>query len=145
MPTLSDRLEVNEKEVAAKVIDGEAIIINLANGMYYSMDKAGATVWSLIAAAHSVEEIASVLAEHYGIDQQRAATDVQALVEELLEQKLVVLAAARTEPKQQVELEAVNGDTYETPTLNAYNDMGDVLALAPPLPQLEEEPWPENT
>ena len=31
-----------EEEIASKVIDGEAIIINLANGVYYSMDKVGA-------------------------------------------------------------------------------------------------------
>ncbi len=45
MLTLNDRLRPREEEVASKVIDGEAIIINLANGVYYSMDKVGALVW----------------------------------------------------------------------------------------------------
>ena len=36
----------NVAEVAAKVMDGEAILINLANGMYYSMDGAGGFLWT---------------------------------------------------------------------------------------------------
>jgi len=34
-------LRPNEEEVASKVMDGEAILINLSNGIYYSMDKVG--------------------------------------------------------------------------------------------------------
>jgi len=143
MLALHDRLQVNEKEVAAKVIDGEAIVINLANGTYYSMDKTGAMVWLLMTAAHSIEEIVSIIAERYGIDQQRAVADVQKLAGELLEQNLIISANDLTAPRRQIDLESVSDDVYETPTLNAYNDMGDVLALDPPLPQLEDEPWPD--
>ena len=39
MLTLQNRLRPNEEEVAGKVMDGDAIIINLSNGIYYSMDK----------------------------------------------------------------------------------------------------------
>jgi hypothetical protein len=30
---------------------------------------------------------------------------------------------------------------YEPPKLNAYRDMGDLLALDPPMPGLEDIPW----
>ena len=46
MPGLQSRLKPNEEEVAAKVLDGEAILINLSNGAYYSTDKRGAFIWS---------------------------------------------------------------------------------------------------
>ena len=42
MSGLPERFRVNTEEVAAKVIDGEAIIINLTTGVYYSMDGVGA-------------------------------------------------------------------------------------------------------
>ena len=33
---------VNSPNVVAEVIDGEAVIVNLRNGMYYSLDGGGA-------------------------------------------------------------------------------------------------------
>ena len=44
MLMLKHRMQPNKEEVAAKVMDGEAILINLSNGIYYSMDKVGAVV-----------------------------------------------------------------------------------------------------
>ena len=41
MPDSSARFRLVEPHVAAKVLDGEAILINLANGMYYSLAETG--------------------------------------------------------------------------------------------------------
>ena len=38
----------NEEEVAVEVLQGEAVLINLRTGHYYSMDKVGADVWQMI-------------------------------------------------------------------------------------------------
>ena len=40
----SDPLEVNLERAAGDVIDGEAIIINLATGVYYSMQGIGGEI-----------------------------------------------------------------------------------------------------
>jgi hypothetical protein len=141
MPRRHQRFLANENEVAAKVIDGEVIIINLSNGMYYSMDKVGADVWLLIAAGHSIDEISSILSKRYDVDQETVASGIDPLADQLLEEQLIVANDAATAPEGEVELESVNGAVYETPAFNKYSDMGDVLALDPPLPQLEEEPW----
>ena len=42
------RLIPNKKEVAVKIMDGEAIFINLSSGVYYSMDSIGAIIWEMI-------------------------------------------------------------------------------------------------
>ena len=36
-------------------------------------------------------------------------------------------------------LDPPSSDPYETPVLNSYDDMADVLALDPPLPHVESE------
>jgi hypothetical protein len=48
MLTLHDHLRPHTEEVAAKGIDGEAILINLSNGIYYSLDNVGGLIWELI-------------------------------------------------------------------------------------------------
>lgn len=142
MSNTGDRFTVNEKDVTAKVIDGEAIIINLANGMYYSLDQTGAVAWVLLGAGHSVDEAADALAERFGVEADTARTDLAKLVNDLKEQNLIVSVDGSAAPRA-VELEPPTGDPYETPVLNSYNDMGDVLALDPPLPQveIENETW----
>ncbi len=67
-----NRICVNEREVAAKVIDGEAIIINLTKGTYYSLEGVGGAAWSMLAAGHSLDEAAQTLAKHYSVDQASA-------------------------------------------------------------------------
>ena len=142
MSEANGRYAVNDKDVTAKVIDGEAIIINLANGMYYSLDKTGAVAWVLLGAGHSVDETADALSDRFGVETDLARQDVTKLVSDLREQNLIVGVDGSKAPRA-VELDPPTGDPYETPVLNSYNDMGDVLALDPPLPQveIENESW----
>ena len=129
-----------EEEVASKVIDGEAIIINLANGVYYSMDKVGAHVWDLLQAGHNLEEVIKAITARYDISREQAESNVQELVQELVEENLVISSEnGQTAPVQPV----TNGDKlpYELPKLNIYRDMGDLLALDPPVPGLGDTPW----
>jgi hypothetical protein len=133
---------VNEKEVAAKVIDGEAIIINLANGLYYSLEKTGALAWVLIGGGYSLDESADLLSARFSEPRERVRADLDKLANELLVQKLI-LVDQQAGSRSKVALDPPTGDAYETPVLNTYDDMGDVLALDPPLPQVEvvEDSW----
>ena len=63
----NERLVVRRGEVAAKVIDGEAILINLSTGLYYSMGKVGGRVWSLIEQNRNSRDIASAISAEYEI------------------------------------------------------------------------------
>jgi hypothetical protein len=138
MMQTTSRFRVNEKLVTSKIIDGEAIIINLASGMYYSLDKTGALVWMLIGDGYSPEECADVLGGRFSVPVDRVREDVDRLVNDLVAQNLVLPAGdiART---GEIVLDPAVGEGYETPVLNSYNDMGDVLALDPPLLQVEVE------
>ena len=54
-------MQANPDEVAAKVVQGEAIIINLASGVYYSMTGVGAAAWGLLEATGDVERTVDTL------------------------------------------------------------------------------------
>ena len=143
MLTLDQRLRPRQEEVAAKVIDGEAIIINLANGVYYSMDKVGALIWEMIESKHSLAEMGETISRRYAVSSEQAEADVRRLTEELLEETLVVLSndeATRLNDGTEGQQESL---AYESPALNIYRDMGDLLALDPPVPGLGDTPWKE--
>ena len=131
------------EEVAAKVIDGEAIIINLANGVYYSMDKVGAFVWDLLQAGHTLEEVIAAVTTRYDVSREQAEANVRELVQELVQENLVVASENGVSAATQEQVEEQEKMPYELPRLNIYRDMGDLLALDPPVPGLGDTPWKE--
>ena len=133
------RFAVNPSEIAAKVVEGEAVMINLATGVYYSLPGTGASAWELLAAGADVETAARHLARAYGVDEGAVTRDVSTLVETLLREGLLVEAPETPSP---AELPSVAADgAYEAPALDKYTDLGDLLALDPPMPGLADIPW----
>lgn len=134
----SQPLKAKSGEVAAKVIDGEAILINLGSGLYYSMGEVGGRVWSLIEQGCSADTIAGVIAAEFEVDEQMAKADVTALVDQLLEEELVEVAASGNGAAD-VKVSA-GGAAYAKPELKKFDDMAEMFALDPPLPGLAGKP-----
>lgn len=134
MLSQTDYLKPNVAEVAAKLFDGEAIIMNLTTGMYFSADRVGAVVWELVEAGYCQEAIAGSLSSRYEVSAEQALEDVQNLVQQMLEEGLIIVAP------EGVAAAPENGGTdrgaYEAPVLHKYDDMAELLALDPPMPGL---------
>lgn len=141
MKDLHQRLRPRDEEVAAKVIDGEAIIINLANGIYYSMDKVGGLIWDMVQSGQSLEKIIQGVTERYDVARDKAESDLLELVEEMLRENLVAIAENSAPADAPIQLPPGEKLAYEAPKLNIYRDMGDLLALDPPTPGLGDTPW----
>lgn len=129
-------LKPNTAEVAAKEVDGEAVLINLSNGMYYSMDLVGGFIWSLVEAGHDLDSIADAVATRYGIEKSVAAADVETLANTLVEERLALPSDEEAVSTAAIPENAPDGDAYAAPQLNKFDDMVDLFALDPPLPEL---------
>ena len=145
MLTLKSRLRPNVEEVAAKVIDGEAVLINLSNGVYYSMDEVGALIWEMVESKYSLEEMVATICARYDVSTEQTQSDVERLAAELLDENLLSVADETTS-KEEIESQgnAPTNAAYASPQLNVYRDMGDLLALDPPTPGLELTPWQDS-
>jgi len=124
-------------EVAAKVIDGEAILINLGSGLYYSMGKVGGRVWSLIEQSCSSASIAEVVASEFEVSAETAKADVGALAEQLLTEGLIDVGEPGARGPAVPTIVVGEGNaSYEKPELRKFDDMAEMFALDPPLPGL---------
>jgi len=133
------RYQINAGEVASKILDGEAIVINLNDGVYYSLEGTGAVVWALASSGSDVEEIVVELRERYDAP-DGARDDVERLLEQLVAERLLQPGAAdRAAPPVPGELPP--GGEYAAPKLERYTDMSEMLALDPPLPGIRDIPW----
>jgi Coenzyme PQQ synthesis protein D (PqqD) len=131
----------NELEVAAKVIDGEAIIIRLSDGTYFSLNSAGSLVWELIEQRKTIEAIRATLLARYDVREEEVGRDVTRLADELLREHLVTTTNDAGSVTAR-ELPAAEGrQPYEAPQLQKYQDMADLLALDPPAPGLAHVVW----
>ena len=141
MLELHNFISPNRAEVTSKVMDGEAIMINLANGIYYSMDKVGGKIWECIEREQSLEEIIQTIVASHDVSQEQARKDIDVLASQLLEENLIVLKENGESTNSNGGENSPNRLPYETPVLNIYRDMGDLLALDPPMPGMAETPW----
>jgi len=132
------RLELNSGDVAAKEIDGEILIMNVANGMYYSLDGVSAVAWRLIAAGHSLDQVAVALAQTYGVDESSTLSDVTDLAVHLVDEGLVRVSTSGAYTDLPTIEASEEHASYTAPRLTAYSDMADLLALDPPMPGLAE-------
>lgn len=133
MPAQDSRYRLNEPAVVADIIDGEAVIMNLERGNYYSLDRSGAAVWRLIVTGFSAAEIAAAAAARYGLSGAELTPDIVRLMAKLAEEQLIV-AIGDAAIDRKIAADAFPAAVYAPPALAVYSDMKDLLALDPPLP-----------
>jgi len=138
----SRRFEVNQNEVAAKVMDGEAIIMNIANGAYYSVTGSGALIWEELERGMSVDQVVDALTAVYDVQPDTARADTVGLVGTLLTEGLVIETDGREGPAPRAA--GVTREPYPEPVFEKFTDMADMLALDPPMPGFDETPWAQT-
>ena len=84
-----DTVVVASKELAAADLGEEVAILNLTNGVYYSLNPVGARIWSLIQEPRSVRDVCNTLVAQYDVDSDRCEQDAIALLQQLAENDLI--------------------------------------------------------
>ena len=138
------RFEVDRRRVVHETIDGEAILIHMDTGFYYSLEGPGAEIWEGLIAGRAVDEISQVLRTRYEAPPNVIEDAVPALAEELCRERLL----------DRMQGPAANGSLaigesesprveFETPILHRYTDMADFM-LVDPIHEVEESGWPNR-
>jgi hypothetical protein len=86
--SLSSVLVAARDQVSTE-LEGEAVILSLADGVYYGLDGVGAMVWELLSAPRTVQELRDAVTAEFDVDAETAARDLLALLGELAGRRLV--------------------------------------------------------
>lgn len=78
-------------DLLANEFDGEVVVLNLRDGVYYGLEDVGARIWQLLQQPITVEGICQVLVAEYDVEPDRCRRDVRALVGDLAARGLVEL------------------------------------------------------
>jgi hypothetical protein len=140
MVDAATRYRPNTPRVLQETLDDETIIVDLDSGSYYSLRGSGCYAWRLLESGADQAAVVGELARFYGADAPDVAGAVEALIGELVGERLVV-------PLEQAEVpvtdEAAPPTTsaYEPPALTKFTDMQELLLLDP-VHDVDETGWP---
>jgi Coenzyme PQQ synthesis protein D (PqqD) len=95
-PIAAEAIVVAAKNQVSCDLGGESAILNLKNGVYYSLDPVGARIWKLVQQPCSVKDVRAALLEEYEVEPERCESDLQALLARLLGEGLIEVRAGKT-------------------------------------------------
>jgi len=87
--SLESSLKVSE-EVVFRELDGEAVLLNLASGMYFGLDGTGTRIWQLIGEHRQLADVLAALCEEFDAPRDAMERDLLNLASELSEKGLLV-------------------------------------------------------
>ncbi len=77
------------EDVVSRVLDGEAVLLDLASGSYFGLNEVGTVVWEELRTHGEVGKAVDKVLEEFEVDRETAERDVTELVTELLDKKLL--------------------------------------------------------
>lgn len=142
----NQRFRVNTPTVTHETIDGEAVIINLDSGNYYSLVEAGSFIWGLVEKGASASEVQNVILQTYHGDAQDIDRGVQELLAQLQQENLIVPVEAAEEALDVTQAAPANNNhgkpSFNPPVLHRYSDMQELLLLDP-IHDVDDTGWPK--
>jgi hypothetical protein len=139
---MTSRYRSNAPRFVDETVDGEALIMDMVKGTYYSCVDSSAYVWNLLHRGVPVDDVVSDLVARYSLSETDAQRDVDAFVQSLVAEEMLVESdgpgAADGTP------EPVAPNEYTTLALERFTDLADLILLDP-VHDVTEAGWPHAT
>lgn len=130
-----DMYTINAPDVVAEDLDGEIVILNLANGHYFNLCGIAGPIWSLLLAGHTPQSIFMSIEARRPELVEGSSKFVQRLIELNL---ICPRRDAGTVPAEPID-ELWSGDG---PTIEVYDDLAELI-FADPIHDVDEQAgWP---
>ncbi|MDP2939172.1 MAG: PqqD family protein [Candidatus Omnitrophota bacterium] len=83
------RYKIDKDKITYRIIDAEAVILNLDNGYYYSLNETGTKIWKHINDGKNLSEILDSLKTEFQIPENKLKNDLFGLIKDLEKEELV--------------------------------------------------------
>ncbi|MCC7353726.1 MAG: PqqD family protein [Anaerolineae bacterium] len=77
------------KEQVSCDLDGEIVILDLKNGIYYGLDAIGARIWNMLQEPQTVGAIRDAILLEYDVEPERCGQDLLGLLRDMGDKGLV--------------------------------------------------------
>lgn len=76
-------------DVQCSVLDGEAVLLNLETGSYFTLNRVGTVTWELFNGEHTLAQVHAKLCERFEVGEEIARQDLLSLVKNLDQESLI--------------------------------------------------------
>ena len=136
-------LKINSPAIVHQIIDGEAVVINLSKGYYYSFNQVGSLIWELIGQRLSFEAVKRKLSDLFTVNTAPVEQDLKEFLNALVQEELIVDSEDTASENQASIAMPDEKIQYNKPTFQKYTDMQDFL-LVDPIHDVDEMGWPHK-
>ena len=129
----SERYAINGPNVVAEDFDGQIVILNLADGRYFSLGGTAAPIWSRLLEGRTPDQVIASIASQ----RPKIVDAARAFIAKLQELRLICVSDSP----------AVGGELAEpwtgaVPALEMFDDLAELIAADPIHDVDEEAGWP---
>lgn len=125
---------INRAVIISEVFDKEVIIMNLSDGIYYTLSGIAAEIWDLMEARYTAGAMAEYVSKRYDLDHTSSSDEVANFISDLLAEEIIL-----EDPDTAASVGIVapkDFGPYLKPELTRHTDMAEIMAMDPPLPEL---------
>jgi hypothetical protein len=91
---MQDKYPLPHAQVAARIVDGAAVIVLADAGTVQVLDEVGTRIWELMDGSRTASQIAQEIENEYDVSLDQATKDVEELLQQLLAAQAIVLSDA---------------------------------------------------
>ncbi len=90
-----DQIVVVSPETVFQEVEGESVLLNLAQARYYGLDEVGTRIWQLLQEHGSARAVFDRMLQEFAVEPERLEADLEHLLRDLQNNGLVTMASAR--------------------------------------------------
>jgi hypothetical protein len=76
-------MQLRHADLSWQVAGDDIVVLDLVGAVYLKLNSSGRVLWEALAGSATQAELVSTLVGTYGVDEQRAARDVAAFIDDL--------------------------------------------------------------
>ena len=139
------RYRSNGPRFVDESIDGEALIMDMVTGTYYTCLGPSTVAWDALKRGVEPGEVASMVASAYQVSAADVGRDLDAFVTELLAEEMLVVAEDGPSAAVVPPSDASGGPpgAYEPMRIERYTDLADLILLDP-VQDVSGARWPQE-
>lgn len=148
---LEENYRPNTPDVIHEIIDGEAVMISMEKGYYYSLNRIGSVIWDLLDQGMTLSRIIIDFQQQYAGSKTTIEEGVHDFILKLQTEELIV-PVVRPERSEGPVVQGASGAIddgakqndlpFAVPVLHKYTDMEDLLMLDP-IHEVADTGWPQ--
>jgi hypothetical protein len=86
-------ITINEQNTAYRIIDGEAVIVNLKKSTFHTLNPVATFIWDHLDGKAKLEDIAESLSQEFEVDYETSLDDCEDFIRDLLDKDMIILSS----------------------------------------------------